>query len=165
MTVRPFLDASFIMQLHMLCALPALLAAPVALWRRRRDRWHKRAGYARVTGIVGLSLTGLLIPSGQLALVGHLGPIHLFSAIALVGVFDGVRHARARRFVEHRLALEATCFGALGLAGLFSFVPGRRMNEIVLDAPSQMGWIVVGCGFVVLAALWWRQRRGPAARV
>ena len=162
MTIQPFLDAPFIIQLHMLFAIPAILAAPIALWRSRRDQWHRLVGYVWVIGIAGLALTGLMIPSAGLAVIGHMGPIHLFSVMALWGILDGIRHARARRVRAHRQAMESTCFGALGLAGLFTFIPGRRMNQIVFGEPSQMGWIIVAAGAAALATLWWWQRRGPA---
>ena len=70
MSLAPFLDAPFIIQLHIALALPALILGPFALFRTRRDIWHKAAGYGWIVLIVGVSVTGLMIPS-NIAIIGQ----------------------------------------------------------------------------------------------
>jgi len=159
MTIDPFFHASPIVQLHILFAVHALILGPIALFRARRDIWHKTAGYVWLAAIVGLSVTGLMIP-GQIALVGPLGPIHVFSLIALWGVTAGVYHIRKGNVAAHRAALESVWFGAMGLAGLFSLLPGRTMNRMLFGDRIGLGWIAIGLGLVTLAVVWrWHLRR------
>ena len=45
MTLQPYLDASLIVQVHVIAAAMALFIGPFVLWRKRRDRLHKVLGY------------------------------------------------------------------------------------------------------------------------
>jgi len=161
MSLDPILSAPLVIQLHVLSALPALLAGPVALFRRRRDRLHKTAGYLWVVAMVVLSVTGLFIPSHGLAIIGPFGPIHLLCLVALYGVTQGVRHARAGRIAAHRQSMQAVWFGAMGIAGLFTLMPGRIMNRVLFEALPEIGYLAVVSGGVGLALFWWRNLRGP----
>lgn len=134
MTLSPLLEASLIIQLHFLSALPALIVAPCSIWGRTSRRMHKVLGYTWVSAMAVLASTGLFIPSHTLAVVGHFGPIHLFSVSALWGITRGVWFARQRRIDDHRQAMRWTWFGAMGLAGLFTFIPGRGSIKRCLAA-------------------------------
>jgi len=54
--------------LHVCAALLALCLGPFALFRTRRDRWHKIAGYVWVLAMIvaavsSLALTATLVPA------------------------------------------------------------------------------------------------------
>jgi uncharacterized membrane protein len=150
MTLTPLLESPFIIQLHFLSALPALVVGPFAIWGRTSRKTHKRLGYTWVTAMAVLAISGLFIPSHDLAMVWHFGPIHLFSVFALWGISRGVWLARAGRIAEHQIAMRSTWFGAMGLAGLFNFLPGRTVNQMVFGGPSDAGWIIIALGVIGL---------------
>lgn len=158
MTLTPLLEAPFIIQLHVAAALPAVVVGPFALFGRTSWRLHKVIGYAWVTAMMVLATSGLFIPSHDLAVIGHMGPIHLFSFISLWGITNGVWLARQGRIGEHRMAMKWTWYGAMGAAGLLNFLPGRTINQIVFGGPSDLGWVVIGAGGLLLVALWQRDR-------
>ena len=158
MTLMPLLDAPLIIQLHVAAAVPAMIVGPVVLFARIPGRWHRMLGYAWVTALAMMALTGLFIPSFDMAVLGHLGPIHLLSFFTLWGIGNGVWLARKRRIAEHRQAMKSTWFGAMRLAGLLTFLPGRRINQVVFGGPSDAGWLVIGAGVILLALLWHRDR-------
>lgn len=153
MTLTPFFQASLIVQLHILFAIPSLIVGPFAIFRQQRDVWHKWSGYVWIIAIVGLSMTGLFIPS-NIAIVAHMGPIHLFSFFALWGVAEGFYHIRRGNVAAHKASMQSVWFGAMGLAGLFTLLPGRTMNRILFDGRMDLGWIAIGAGLVALAILW-----------
>ena len=150
MTLTPILEAPFIIQLHLMAALPALIISPISIWGRRTRRTHKTLGYIWVVALAVLAISGLFIPSNGLAVIGHFGPIHLFSFYALWGIGCGVWFARCGRIDDHRSTMRATWMGSMGIAGLLSFIPGRTINEMVFGAPSDLGWGVIAAGLIAL---------------
>ena len=158
MTLTPLLDAALIVQIHVAFAIPALLIGPFAIFMRTSWRAHKIVGYCWVVAMAGLSITALFIPSHSLAVVGHLGPIHLFSVFGLWGITNGIWLATQGRIAEHRMALKWTWFGAMGAASLANFIPGRTINQMVFGEPSAAGWGVIALGAVALVSLWQRDR-------
>lgn len=150
MSLTPRSVALLIIQLHFLSARPALIVGPFPIWGRTSRRTHKWLGYTWVIAMTVLAITGLFIPSNGLAVIGHFGPIHLFSVFALWGISRGVWLARARRFADHQLAMRSTWFGAMGIAGLLNFLLGRTVNQMVFGGPSDFGWVLIGLGVVAL---------------
>lgn len=150
--------APLIVQLHLAAALPALLLGPFALFRRRRDRLHKRLGYAWVAAILGLAASGLFIPS-DIAVIGPFGPIHLLSLFAIWGVADGVRRIRRGDLRGHLSAMQSVWFGAMGVAGLLTLLPGRTLNRLILGDQGELGVAAIALGLAGLALLWRRRVR------
>ncbi|MBR2657463.1 MAG: DUF2306 domain-containing protein [Loktanella sp.] len=156
MNLNPIFEASPIIQIHVMAALPALVLGPLVLWGRGGRLRHKWLGYIWVASMVFLAGSGLLIPSHDLALVGHFGPIHLLSFLTFWGIGQGVNHARQGRIRAHQTAMRQMWFWALGVAGMFTLVPGRIMNEMLLSGGTFAGWLAIAVAFGVLVFL---QRR------
>lgn len=157
MSIAPLISAPLAVQIHLGFALIALCCGPVALYRHRRDRLHKRAGYGFASGILGLSISGLFIESG-LAVVAHFGPIHLLSVYALLGLWSGLRDIWRGDIARHRRTMRQLWYGAIGVAGLFTLMPGRLLNQAVFGAPSTLGFGLIALGLAGLGWLWWRER-------
>ncbi|MBT8415740.1 MAG: DUF2306 domain-containing protein [Boseongicola sp.] len=159
MSFAPLFDAPAIVQVHILSAIVALGLGPLALLRRRRDLWHRRAGYGYVVAMLVLAISGLFIPANVLRLVGPFGPIHLLSLYLIWGVVHGVLHARRGEIEAHRETMRAIWFQAFLLAGAFTLLPGRRMNRALFGEAEMLGVWVIGAMFV--AWFIWRtnQRR------
>ena len=152
MTLAPLLAAPPLIQAHVLAALAALLIGPLALFRRRRDRLHRVAGYGFVVTLAATALSGLLIPS-FLPVIGRFGPIHALALLALWTLFVGVRHIHRGDRVAHAESMRSLYWQALGIAGLFTLIPGRTLNEALFPAAPQAGWVAIALG---LAALGWQ---------
>lgn len=158
MTFDPLMTAPFEIQLHVGFAAIAIFLGPIALYRQRRDLIHKISGYIWVSGIAGLAITGLFIES-EFAIVGRFGPIHLFSFLALWGVIDGVRDARKGDIRSHHATMQSIWYGAMGITGLLTLLPGRTLNRVVFGEPSLWGFALIAVGGVGLGWLWLRSRR------
>ncbi|SLN38863.1 DUF2306 domain-containing protein [Pseudooctadecabacter jejudonensis] len=157
MSLDPILSSAPIVQLHVLFACLALLSGPIAMFRRKRDRLHKIAGYVGVVGMLGLALTGLGIKS-NIAVLAHFGPIHVFSILATWGMAEAIWAIRIGDIARHRRSMQSTWFGALGVAGLFTLLPGRTLNRALFGEPSAAGYVVIAMGLLGLWALWRMQR-------
>ena len=162
MTLDPLMDAPLAVQLHVWFAALALCVGPFALFRARRDRFHKGLGYVWVLAIMALALTGLGIESVR-PVLGPFGPIHLFSFFALWGVAQGLLCIRRGDVAGHRAAMQSVWFWGMGLAGLFTLLPGRMMNGVVLAAAPEAGLWVVLIGVALVAFSWRRWLRRVAS--
>ena len=152
MAIQPFLAAGPIIQLHVVAAVLAIVLGPVALARRSRDRWHRRAGYAWVLSMTTLAASGLFIHS--IRMVGPFSPIHLLSLLTLWQLWLGVREARAGKIAAHRYRMQTLYILALMLTGAFTLLPGRRMSRILFPEAPVAGFVAV-LAVAALGCAWW----------
>jgi uncharacterized membrane protein len=158
MTLTPLLSAAPAIQLHVICALLALLIGPIALFRRRRDRWHRLAGRTWVVAMLGAAGTALFI--SEAPMLGPFSLIHIFSVLTFVGVWQGVRAIRRGDVAGHQRAMRGLYAQAMILPGVFTFLPGRRMSLTLFpDAPLAGLALVAVAGAALILAVW---RMGPA---
>jgi uncharacterized membrane protein len=67
----------------------------------------------------------------SIRLVGPWSPIHLLSVYTAILLPIAVLHARRHRVRRHRASMIGLSAGALVIAGLFTLLPGRVMNEVI----------------------------------
>lgn len=89
---------------------------------------HRTVGYIWVTlmvvtAIISFAIHGLN-PKG-------LSPIHLFSVLTLVSAPLIVLYARRGQVERHRGAVLGLMLGGLVIAGVFTFIPGRALGQLV----------------------------------
>ncbi|NRB02343.1 MAG: DUF2306 domain-containing protein [Rhodobacteraceae bacterium] len=152
MTLFLLPEASLAINIHVICAIPALLLGPIALFRKRRDRLHKTVGYVWITAMVGLSVSGLFIES-FMSFLGFFGPIHLLSIVTLAGLAAAIWQIRTGDVAGHRRRMCEVWFGAMGLAGTFTLVPGRIMSTRLLGEDNPLGWALIAAALLGLAYL------------
>jgi uncharacterized membrane protein len=68
----------------------------------------------------------------EIRLWGSWSPIHLLAIYLLIMLPLAVRHARRHAVAQHRRAMTSIFLGALVVAGLFTFMPGRIMHAAYL---------------------------------
>lgn len=132
-----------------------MILGPLALWRRSRDHWHKWLGYAWVLamGATALSSFGILGRN----FIGPFSPIHFLSVFTLWGLWQGVNAARHRRIAKHQKEMKDLYFWAIGVAGLLTFLPGRRMSIVFFDHAPLAGFALMTV--VIGSILLWHYRR------
>ncbi len=162
MTIQPFLTAGPMIQLHVMAAVLAIVLGPIALARRSRDRWHRRAGYAWVLSMAALAASGLFIHS--IRVVGPFSPIHLLSLLTLWQLWLGVREARAGKIAAHRYRMQAIYMLALMLTGAFTLSPGRLMSHILFPETPVAGFVLV-LAVAGLGCAWWLYAVSRRARL
>ena len=140
-TLVPLIDAPLAVQIHVACALAAIGLLPLTLFRRRRDRLHRMSGYVWVAAMVTTALSSFFIHG--VGGIGPFSPIHLISLYALFGIWQAVRAAIRKDIAAHKAAMTGLTVGALGVAGVLSFMPGRRMNAMLFGDASQEGFFLI----------------------
>ena len=89
---------------------------------------HRLIGWSWVTLMLTVALTSFFIHTVRMW--GIWSPIHLLSILVLVTLPFAVWHARHHRIARHRLAMTTLFIGALVIAGVFTFLPGRIMHAV-----------------------------------
>ena len=111
---------------HLCAILPAIPLGAVMLWRRKGDRLHRLLG--RVWA--ALMVVAAAASFGLHGMTGHLGPIHILSAITLVALPRAIWQARQGRIVEHRRTMTIV-YACLIVAGYFTLLPTRLIGHFL----------------------------------
>lgn len=149
MTLAPLLEASLAIQIHTLSAVLAFLLGGLVLFREKGGFIHRLGGRLWAVLMLVVCVTSMFIHSIQL--VGLWSPIHILSIVTVVFLYRGIAAARARRIVEHRATMQGLYLGALVIAGLFTFLPGRIMYEVFFEGPRP--WLGVLVSVVIVGFL------------
>jgi uncharacterized membrane protein len=128
MTLQPLLDASPAIQVHAFAAMGAFALGLVQFAAPKGTLPHRTIGWIWVSLMAIVCATSFWIH--DLRMWGIWSPIHLLSIFTLAMLPLAVLHARRHRVTQHRNAMIAMFAGALLIAGLFTFVPGRIMYEV-----------------------------------
>jgi uncharacterized membrane protein len=129
-SLAPLLDAAPAIQIHAFAAMTAFALGLVQLSAPKGTLPHRTIGWIWVGLMVVVSATSFWIH--ELRLWGPWSPIHLLSIFTVATLPLAVIHARRHQVARHRNAMIAIFTGALVIAGLFTFVPGRIMHAVVV---------------------------------
>lgn len=124
------LQATLAIQLHVAAAILAFLLGGALLVMRKGSPAHKVLGRIWVGLMALAALSSFFIHTIRIA--GPFSPIHLLSLLTLASLATAVLAARRGDIHTHLATMRSLYFGALILAGAFTFLPGRMMHEIVL---------------------------------
>jgi uncharacterized membrane protein len=129
MTLEPLLSASPTIQIHAFAAMAAFAIGVVQLSRTKGDGPHRLAGYVWV----GLML---LIAASSFWIHGinqwrGFSAIHARSIWVLGFTPVAVMMARRGNIRAHKRSMIGLFAGALIIAGVFTFVPGRLMHAVL----------------------------------
>lgn len=129
MTLQPLLSASPAIQLHAFAAMTAFVLGVVQLLRTKGDGPHRMFGYLWV----GL----MLLIAGSSFWIHEINQWHGFSLIHLLSIWVlffapfAVMMARRGNISAHKRGMIGIFAGALVVAGIFTFVPGRIMHAVL----------------------------------
>ncbi|MFK4507440.1 DUF2306 domain-containing protein [Bradyrhizobium daqingense] len=129
MNLTPLLDAAPAIPLHAFAAMGAFVLGIIQLTAPKGTLPHRALGWVWVVLMLVVALSSFWIH--EIRLVGPWSPIHLLSIFALVMLVLGVTAARAHNVRRHKITMTSIFFGALVIAGLFTFMPGRIMHAVV----------------------------------
>jgi uncharacterized membrane protein len=129
-SLAPLLDAAPAIQVHAFTAMAAFVLGAVQLAAPKGTLPNRTLGWIWVLMMVVVATTSFWIH--DLRMWGPWSPIHLLAIYTLAVLPFAVLHARRHHVGRHRNAMIALFTGALVIAGLFTFMPGRIMHAVVL---------------------------------
>jgi len=128
MTLAPLLDATVVIQVHAFAAITAFAIGVAQLAAPKGTIPHRLIGWSWAALMLTVAVSSLFIH--QIRLWGPWSPIHLLSILVLVTLPLAVLHARRHEVSRHRKAMLGLFTGALVIAGVFTFLPGRIMHNV-----------------------------------
>jgi uncharacterized membrane protein len=129
MSLAPLLDAAPAIPLHAFAAMVAFVLGIVQFAAPKGTLPHRTVGWIWVTLMATVAASSFWIH--QIRLVGPWSPVHLLSIFTLIVLPRGVWRAHHHEVAAHRRIMIFIFAGALVIAGLFTFVPGRIMHAVV----------------------------------
>jgi uncharacterized membrane protein len=129
MSLAPLLQASPAIQIHAVAAMTAFVIGLAQFALPKGTTRHRIVGWTWVTLMTLVAVTAFFIH--EIRMWGPWSPIHLLAIFTLVMLPLAVLHARAHRVTNHKRAMTSIFLGALIIAGLFTFLPGRIMHAVV----------------------------------
>jgi uncharacterized membrane protein len=131
MTLAPLLNASPFIQIHAFAAITAFAVGVVQLAAPKGTIPHRLIGWSWTALMLTVALSSLFIH--EIRLWGRWSPIHLLSILVLMTLPLAVLHARRHNVGQHRMAMLMLFTGALVIAGVFTFLPGRIMHAVIFN--------------------------------
>ncbi|MEO8927480.1 MAG: hypothetical protein ABI306_10005, partial [Caulobacteraceae bacterium] len=113
---------------HLVTVMAALPLGVSQLVLPKGTLRHRTVGYVWCALMTFTALVSFAIHSIN---PGGLSPVHLFAVLTLVSVPAIVHFARTGQAPRHRRAVLGLIIGGLVIAGLFTFVPGRALGQLV----------------------------------
>ena len=129
MSFAPLLEAAPAIPLHAFAAMAAFALGLVQFAAPKGTLPHRTLGWIWVVLMAIVAVSSFWIH--QIRLVGPWSPIHLLSIFTPIMLVLGVWHARRHKVRGHKITMISIFAGALVIAGLFTFVPGRIMHAVV----------------------------------
>lgn len=120
MSLAPLLNAAPAIQAHAFAALAAFALGTFQLAAPKGTLRHRTTGWIWIVLMVIVAATSFWIH--DLRVWGPWSPIHLLSIFTLAML--------PHRVASHRNAMIAIFTGALVVAGVFTFMPGRIMHAV-----------------------------------
>ncbi len=128
MTLAPLLAASPAIQIHVFAAVAAFALGVVQFAAPKGTLPHRMLGWIWVALMTVVAVSSAFVHT--IRIWGPFSPIHLLSIFTLVVLPLAVWRAHRHDVLRHRNAMLGLFFGALVIAGLFTFVPGRIMHAV-----------------------------------
>jgi uncharacterized membrane protein len=133
MTLAPLLQAGAAIQIHAFAATAAFALGLVQLAAPKGTPPHRMLGWIWVVLMLIVCSSAFFIH--ELRLWGPWSPIHLLAIFTLIVLPIAVLAAHRHKVERHRRAMIGIFLGALVIAGLFTFVPGRIMHAVAFGSP------------------------------
>lgn len=163
MNFNSFYEAGFVIQIHMVVALAAILIGAIIFINPKGTPRHKAFGKIWVGLMVVVALTSFFI--SEFKTLGPFSPIHLLSVVTLATLYHAIRAIRMRNVKAHKSALRGLYFGGLLVAGFFTLLPGRVLNKMLFGEPDfylttpSLAWVLpFSAIFIAFCIIGWRAR-------
>ncbi len=128
MNLSPLLTAEPAIQFHAFAAISAFALGLVQFVAPKGTLPHRTVGWIWVSLMLIVAVSSFWIHG--IKLWGPWSPIHLLSIFSLVMLPLAVYAAHKHKVATHKRAMISIFLGALVIAGIFTFLPGRVMHTV-----------------------------------
>jgi uncharacterized membrane protein len=123
----PIIDASLPIKLHLATVLPAFVIGTWMIsFSAKGAPLHRLFGFIYLALMSATAVASFFIRSST----GGFSLIHLFIPLTVWGVFTALWGVRTGNIKAHRNAMIGLYTGGILIAGVLTFLPGRRMHAV-----------------------------------
>jgi uncharacterized membrane protein len=122
-------NPSWAVILHVSTVIPALFLGIYVMLGKKGTARHKMLGRIWAFLMITTAISSFWIRG----MTGSIGPIHIFAVITLVSIPRAIWMAKIGNIAAHERGMTGTFIGLL-VAGLFSFIPGRLLGNMLIAA-------------------------------
>ena len=121
-----------LMFIHLFTVLPAFVLGTISLILKKGTPLHKILGKLYMVLMLFTAIVTLFMPEfvGP-TLFNHFGWIHLFSFLTIYTVPTAYTAIKKGNIKAHKRKMNLLYFGALVIAGAFTFMPGRYLHTVL----------------------------------
>lgn len=120
-----------LMYLHLATVVPCFFIGTLLLLIKKGTSIHKNFGRVYMVLMLFTAVVTLFMPAAVgPQFLGHFGWIHLFSFLTIYTVPTAYTAIKKGNVRAHKRKMILLYFGAIIIAGGFTFVPGRFMHEL-----------------------------------
>jgi uncharacterized membrane protein len=112
---------------HTAVAVGALVLGTIMLLARKGSPLHVVSGRTWVALMMLTAFTSFFIQTS-----GRFSWIHIFSVLTPLSLIGAIRAVRNGDVAKHRKIMVQTYYGALVIAGMFTFLPQRLIGKTVI---------------------------------
>ncbi len=128
------MNYDLLMYFHLATVVPCFVIGTVLLLIKKGTGIHKNCGriymvLMLVTAVITLFMPAHVGPK----ILNHFGWIHSFSILTIYTVPTAYFAVKRGNIKTHKRKMVLLYFGAIILAGGFTFVPGRYLNELFFN--------------------------------
>lgn len=119
---------------HLITVLPCVLIGALLLLIKKGTKLHKNMGklymiLMLITAFITLFMKAQVGPK----FLNHFGWIHLFSVLTFYSIPTAFFAARKGDIKTHKRKMILLYFGAIIIAGAFTFYPGRYLHSLFFN--------------------------------
>lgn len=125
---------NYLMFAHLITVLPCVLIGALLLLIKKGTKLHKNMGklymiLMLITAFITLFMKAQVGPK----FLNHFGWIHLFSVLTFYSIPTAFFAARKGDIKTHKRKMILLYFGAIIIAGAFTFYPGRYLHSLFFN--------------------------------
>ncbi|WP_290700669.1 DUF2306 domain-containing protein [Lacinutrix sp.] len=120
-----------LMFMHLFTILPAFVLGTISFILKKGTTLHKVLGRVYMVLMLFTALVTLFLPAAVgPTLFNHFGWIHFFSFLTIYTVPTAYTAIKKGNIKVHKHKMIGLYFGALIIAGAFTFMPGRYLHSV-----------------------------------
>lgn len=117
---------------HLSAAVAAALFGAIIFFNRKGTRFHKTLGWSFVVAMTITAVSAVFIRRTEgIPNIAGFTPIHLFVVITAIGLPNAIIKIRQGNVRGHAGSMIGLYVGAIVIAGVLAFLPGRLMHALV----------------------------------
>jgi uncharacterized membrane protein len=124
---EPLLNASWLTQLHIACAVGAIVLGALQFLGKKGSDFHKKVGWSWVAIMVVVATTSLFMRDLN---DGGLSITHAFTALTVFALPAAIYAIRKGAVLQHRALMLMLYVGGLFIALAFTITPGRLLHKV-----------------------------------